>query len=96
MDGTSFENIGPHAISEILGKLGFQKSGRENPLQWNKVRSSPADLFIGVVYYQKLHHMVADKMHHEHVDKYRCLHGNPLRDGLVVEDSDLARWRETA
>jgi len=63
MDGTSFENIGPHAISEILGKLGFQKSGRETLYNGITGEKLAADLFIGVVYYQKLHHMVADKMH---------------------------------
>ena len=63
MDGTAFENIGPQAIGDMLTKLGFEKSGRE-PL-YNGITGErlAADLFIGVVYYQKLHHMVADKMH---------------------------------
>ncbi len=63
MDGTAFENIGPQAIGDMLTKLGFAKSGRE-PL-YNGITGErlAADLFIGVVYYQKLHHMVADKMH---------------------------------
>ncbi len=63
MDGTSFENMGPHAIGDILGKLGFQKSGRETLYNGITGEKLAADLFIGVVYYQKLHHMVADKMH---------------------------------
>src|SRR5437667_10726970 len=47
----------------MLTKLGFEKSGRE-PL-YNGITGErlAADLFIGVVYYQKLHHMVADKIH---------------------------------
>src|SRR3989449_3455778 len=49
MDGTSFENIGPHAISEILGKLGFQKSGRETLYNGITGERLAADLFIGVV-----------------------------------------------
>src|SRR5207247_9311561 len=63
MDGTAFENIGPEAIGEILNKLGFQSSGRETLYNGITGERLAADLFIGVVYYQKLHHMVSDKMH---------------------------------
>src|SRR5437016_3366790 len=63
MDGTAFENIGPEAIGEILTKLGFESSGREALYNGMTGEKLAADLFIGVVYYQKLHHMVSDKMH---------------------------------
>jgi len=63
MDGTAFENIGPQAIGDMLTKLGFAKSGREALYNGITGERLAADLFIGVVYYQKLHHMVADKMH---------------------------------
>src|SRR5207249_4953737 len=63
MDGTAFENIGPQAIGDMLTKLGFEKSGREPLYNGITGEKLAADLFIGVVYYQKLHHMVADKMH---------------------------------
>ena len=63
IDGTAFENIGPDSIGELLAKLGFQKSGRETLYNGITGEKLAADLFIGVVYYQKLHHMVSDKMH---------------------------------
>lgn len=62
-DGTAFENTGPTALGETLSKLGFQKSGRETLYNGITGEKLAADLFIGVVYYQKLHHMVSDKMH---------------------------------
>ncbi len=63
VDGTAFSNEGPKALRDSLLELGFQHSGRE--VMYNGVdgRKLVADIFIGVVYYQKLHHMVADKMH---------------------------------
>ncbi len=63
MDGTAFENIGPDAIGDILSKLGLERSGRETLYNGITGEKLAADLFIGVVYYQKLHHMVSDKMH---------------------------------
>ncbi len=62
-DGTAFENMGPSAIGDALSKLGFEKSGRERLYNGITGEKLAADLFIGVVYYQKLHHMVSDKMH---------------------------------
>ncbi|TMI30747.1 DNA-directed RNA polymerase subunit B [Candidatus Bathyarchaeota archaeon] len=63
VDGTAFENIGPSALGDVLEKLGFEKSGRESLYNGITGEKLAADLFIGVVYYQKLHQTVADKMH---------------------------------
>ena len=63
VDGTAFSNEEPKALRDSLLELGFQHSGRE--VMYNGVdgRKLVADIFLGVVYYQKLHHMVSDKMH---------------------------------
>ncbi len=63
VDGTTFANEGPESIAQQLEKLGFKRSGRE--VMYNGITGEKlvADIFIGAVYYQKLHHMVADKMH---------------------------------
>ena len=62
-DGTPFVNEKQEEIKQELIDLGFRSSGRE--LFYNGVTGErfAADIFVGVVYYQKLHHMVADKIH---------------------------------
>ncbi len=63
VDGTPFANEGPEALKKALIDLGFSYTGRE--VMYNGVTGEKyaVDVFIGVVYYQKLHHMVADKIH---------------------------------
>ena len=63
VDGTPFVNEKPEKLKQALIDLGFSPSGRE--LLYNGVTGErfAADIFVGVVYYQKLHHMVADKIH---------------------------------
>ena len=63
VDGTPFLNEKPDELRKELVKLGFSHSGRE--VFYNGVTGEKfvADIFVGVVYYQKLHHMVADKIH---------------------------------
>ena len=63
VDGTPFTNEGPEKLKEELVELGFSHTGRE--ILYNGISGEKfvADIFIGVVYYQKLHHMVADKIH---------------------------------
>ncbi len=63
VDGTPFSNERPEKLKQALIRLGFNPSGRE--LFYNGITGErfAADIFVGVVYYQKLHHMVADKIH---------------------------------
>jgi DNA-directed RNA polymerase subunit B len=63
LDGTPFTNVGPESLREILLKLGYQFNGREVLYSGIQGQKLAADVFVGLAYYQKLHHMVSDKMH---------------------------------
>ncbi len=63
VDGTPFYGEKPENLEVELILMGYPRDGTE-PLydgRTGELLSSP--VFIGVVYYQKLHHMVADKIH---------------------------------
>ncbi|MCI4335134.1 MAG: DNA-directed RNA polymerase subunit B, partial [Thermoplasmata archaeon] len=63
IDGTAFSGEREEALRQSLQRLGFQPSGRETLYDGLTGRRLDAEIFIGVIYYQKLHHMVAGKMH---------------------------------
>jgi len=63
VDGTPFQNERQEDLGHALEKMGFQYGGREAMYNGVTGEKFDADIFIGVVYYQKLHHMVSDKMH---------------------------------
>lgn len=62
-DGTPFSNEGPDEIRKNLVKLGFSHTGTEVFYNGMTGEKFVADIFVGIDYYQKLHHMVADKIH---------------------------------
>ena len=63
VDGTPFSNERPEQLRDTLHKLGFTHSGSEVLYNGIDGKRFMADIYVGLVYYQKLHHMVADKMH---------------------------------
>ena len=63
VDGTPFVNEEPEVLKRQLIDLGFSHTGREILYNGTTGEKFVAEIFMGVVYYQKLHHMVADKMH---------------------------------
>ena len=63
IDATAFEPTSLDDIREILKAYGFRSDGKE--VLYNGITGErlEAEIFIGVVFYEKLHHLVADKMH---------------------------------
>ena len=62
-DGSAFVGEKMDVAKEILEKAGFKYSGKEKMYDGRTGKPFEVDVFIGVVYYQKLHHMVSDKIH---------------------------------
>ncbi len=62
-DGSAFVGEKMSEVKEVMDAHGFQYSGKEIMYDGRTGKAFPVEVFIGVVYYQKLHHMVADKIH---------------------------------
>jgi DNA-directed RNA polymerase subunit B len=62
-DGSAFVGEKLDQVRDIMEATGFKYSGKEIMYDGRTGKSFPVEVFIGVVYYQKLHHMVADKIH---------------------------------
>ena len=62
-DGTSFEKFDINDILSELQKLGYESKGNELLYSGTSGEQMETSVFIGPVFYQKLKHMVSDKMH---------------------------------
>jgi DNA-directed RNA polymerase II subunit RPB2 len=63
-DGTSFGELSVHEISKKLLSLGYERNGNEVMYNGYTGEQLKADIFVGPVFYQRLKHMVDDKIHH--------------------------------
>lgn len=62
-DGSAFVGEKMDEVKEAMKSVGFEYSGKEVMYDGRTGKAFPVEVFIGVVYYQKLHHMVSDKIH---------------------------------
>ena len=62
-DATPFTQVTVQEIMQRLHELGFQKHGNEVMFNGHTGKRIPAQVFLGPTYYQRLKHMVEDKIH---------------------------------
>jgi DNA-directed RNA polymerase subunit B len=63
IDGTAFSGEKEDSLREGMLRHGFAHTGRESMVNGETGEEFPAQIFVGVIYYQKLHHMVSGKIH---------------------------------
>jgi len=63
MDGTAFSGNKEEEYTKILKDAGFDEYGEEIMYDGETGKPLKVKIFIGVVYYQRLHHLVSNKMH---------------------------------
>ncbi|GAM29100.1 hypothetical protein SAMD00019534_122760 [Acytostelium subglobosum LB1] len=84
-DATPFTDVTVEAISKELHKIGYQMTGHEVLYNGHTGRRLEAQIFIGPTYYQRLKHMVDDKIHSRSRGPVQILTRQPVegrsRDG---------------
>jgi len=62
-DGTAFSGDNEEDFKKVLEQYGFRSYGKERLYDGVSGEAIGAEVFMGVIYYQKLHHLVSNKMH---------------------------------
>ena len=63
VDGTAFQGESEHELRSALEERGFMSSGKEVMYSGVTGEKIEAEIFVGIIFYHKLYHMVSNKLH---------------------------------
>jgi DNA-directed RNA polymerase subunit B len=63
IDGTAFTGEKEDSLRSGLLRNGYNHTGRERMISGETGEEYEANVFVGVIYYQRLHHLVSSKLH---------------------------------
>jgi len=78
IDGTTFNAMPEKELRKMLRELGFRESGVEAMYNGIDGREFKARIYVGNMYYLKLKHMVANKLHARATGKIQLLTRQPI------------------
>ena len=77
-DGTAFSGVSIETIGDHLERAGWHRKGRATFYSGRRGTPLECEVFLGVTYYQKLKHMVSDKIHSRSTGPIQTLTRQPL------------------
>jgi len=78
VDGTTFDSEPEERLRKELLELGFRENGKEKMYNGITGEEFEVTIFIGNMYYQKLKHMVANKLHSRASGRIQLLTRQPI------------------
>ncbi|XVH30419.1 DNA-directed RNA polymerase subunit B [Haloferacaceae archaeon DSL9] len=63
VDGTPFQGESEHELRSALEEHGYKSSGKEVMYSGVTGEKVEAEIFVGIIFYHKLYHMVSNKLH---------------------------------
>ena len=78
IDGTTFDAVPEEELRKELAKLGFKENGTETMYNAITGEQFEAKIYIGNIYYLKLKHMVANKLHARASGRIQLLTRQPI------------------
>lgn len=78
IDGTTFNAESEADLRKLLFSMGFRENGTEKMYNGITGKAFKARIFVGNMYYQKLKHMVANKMHARTSGRIQLLTRQPI------------------
>ncbi len=78
IEGTTFDSMPEKELRKMLGELGFRENGVETFYNGIDGKEFKAKIYVGNMYYLKLKHMVANKLHARATGKIQLLTRQPI------------------